>query len=67
METRDGAFPLLRSISVGTDANILFKDADVVVFLGGMPRKPGMERKDLLKVNGDIFIAQGKALDSNAK
>ena len=40
----------------------MFKDADVIVFLGGFPRKPGMERKDLLQVNKKIFIEQGKAL-----
>lgn len=40
----------------------MFKDADVIVFLGGFPRKPGMERKDLLQINKKIFIEQGKAL-----
>ena len=40
----------------------MFKDADVIIFLGGFPRKPGMERKDLLKKNKNIFIEQGKAL-----
>ncbi len=44
----------------------MFKDADVIVFLGGFPRKPGMERKDLLLKNKDIFIQQAKAL-SKAK
>ena len=40
----------------------MFKDADVIVFLGGSPRKPGMQRKDLLQVNKAIFVQQGKAL-----
>lgn len=40
----------------------MFKDADVIIFLGGFPRKPGMERKDLLKKNKNIFIEQGKTL-----
>jgi len=40
----------------------MFKDADVIIFLGGFPRKPGMERKDLLQTNKKIFIEQGKAL-----
>ena len=45
----------------------MFKDADVIVFLGGSPRKPGMERKDLLQVNKQIFVEQGKALSSAKK
>jgi len=40
----------------------MFKDADVIVFLGGFPRKPGMERKDLLQINKKIFMEQSKAL-----
>lgn len=40
----------------------MFKDCDVIVFLGGFPRKKGMERKDLLQMNKNIFMAQGKAL-----
>jgi malate/lactate dehydrogenase len=42
----------------------MFKDADVIVFLGGYPRRPGMERKDLLQINKKIFIEQGKALSA---
>lgn len=41
----------------------MFKGADYIVFLGGFPRKPGMERKDLLQKNKDIFVGQSKALD----
>lgn len=51
MEIRDCAYELLESIEIGSEAKILFKDADVIVFLGGYPRKPGMERKDLLQIN----------------
>jgi malate dehydrogenase len=40
----------------------MFKNADFIIFLGGFPRKPGMERKDLLQKNKDIFVAQSKAL-----
>ena len=40
----------------------MFKDADVIIFLGGFPRKPGMQRADLLLKNKDIFKTQGKAL-----
>lgn len=41
----------------------MFKDADIIVFLGGFPRKKGMERKDLLQMNKNIFMTQAKALD----
>ena len=45
----------------------IFRDADVGIFIGGFPRKDGMERKDLLDINGKIFREQGKALDAVAK
>jgi len=45
----------------------IFRDADVGIFIGGFPRKDGMQRKDLLEINGKIFIEQGKALDQVAK
>lgn len=67
LEVLDGAYPLLNHIETGSDPHILFKDADVIIFLGGFPRKPGMERKDLLKINGKIFKEQGKALNEVAK
>lgn len=44
-----------------------FKDIDVAVLVGAMPRREGMERKDLLKANAKIFETQGKALDQYAK
>lgn len=47
--------------------NKAFKDVDVAVFVGAMPRREGMERKDLLKANVKIFKQQGEALDKHAK
>ena len=49
------------------DAAVAFKDIDVAILVGAMPRKEGMERKDLLKANAKIFESQGKALNDNAK
>ena len=49
------------------DANEAFTDIDVAILVGAMPRKEGMERKDLLKANAKIFVAQGKALNEVAK
>jgi len=57
MEIEDDAYPLLANLESGTDAKILFKDCDVVAFIGGFPRKDGMERKELLEINGKIFKA----------
>jgi malate dehydrogenase len=45
----------------------MFKDADVIVFIGGFPRKKGMERKDLLDMNKKIFVEQSKALSAAKK
>ncbi len=67
MELQDCAFPLLKSITVSDDPNIVFKDVDWALLVGSVPRKAGMERSDLLKINGRIFIEQGKALNLNAK
>lgn len=67
MELQDCAFPLLKSVVVTSDANVAFKDIDWALLVGSFPRKAGMERAELLKINGKIFIAQGKALDANAK
>jgi len=49
------------------DARVAFKDIDAAILVGAMPRKEGMERKDLLKANAKIFVVQGKALDEVAK
>lgn len=67
MELDDCAFPLLKSITCTSDMNVAFKDVDWALLIGSVPRKDGMERADLLKINGGIFIKQGQALDKNAK
>src|SRR5438046_10132573 len=61
------AFPLLKIITISSDANIAFKDIDWALLVGSVPRKEGMERGDLLKINGGVFIEQGKALEKHAK
>lgn len=66
MELNDCAFPLLHGIEYSDDANVAFKDADYALLVGSRPRGPGMERKDLLEANGQIFTGQGKALNDNA-
>ena len=67
MEFDDCAFPLLDGVVLTDDANVAFGDADVALLVGAMPRKDGMERKDLLSANGGIFKPQGQALAKNAK
>ncbi|MCK5178640.1 MAG: malate dehydrogenase, partial [Candidatus Omnitrophica bacterium] len=67
MELDDCAFPLLRSIVQTSDPNEAFKDADWALLVGSIPRKSGMERSDLLKINGKIFTVQGSALSVSAK
>ena len=67
MELDDCAFPLLGSITQTSDLNEAFRDVDWALLVGSVPRKAGMERGDLLKVNGDIFTVQGKAISDNAK
>jgi len=67
MELDDCAFPLLADTVCTDDANVAFADADVVLLVGAMPRKAGMERSDLLSANGGIFKPQGQALSRNAK
>ena len=66
MELDDCAFPLLQSMSAHSDPKEAFKDADVALLVGSRPRGPGMERKDLLTVNAQIFTVQGKALNETA-
>jgi malate dehydrogenase len=66
MELDDCAFPLLAGMSAHSDAREAFKDADIALLVGARPRGPGMERKDLLQVNAQIFTAQGKALNEVA-
>lgn len=62
MEIQDSTYPLLASVEYSDKPEEMFKDANVIVFLGGYPRKKGMERKDLLQMNKGIFQAQGQAL-----
>ena len=66
MELDDCAFPLLTNIVATSDPNVAFKDIDWGLLVGSVPRKAGMERNDLLRVNGGIFVGQGKALNENA-
>jgi malate dehydrogenase len=66
MELEDCAFPLLAGMSAHGDPMGAFKDADVALLVGARPRGPGMERKDLLSANAQIFTAQGKALNAVA-
>jgi malate dehydrogenase len=66
MELEDCAFPLLMGIQAHSDANAAFKDIDYALLVGARPRGPGMERKDLLAANAQIFTAQGKALNAVA-
>jgi malate dehydrogenase len=66
MELEDCAFPLLAGMSAHGDPMTGFKDADYALLVGARPRGPGMERKDLLAANAQIFTAQGKALNAVA-
>lgn len=66
MELNDCAFPTLNKVIATDDARVAFKDCDVALLVGARPRGPGMERKDLLLANAQIFSAQGKALDAVA-
>jgi malate dehydrogenase len=65
MEMQDCAFPLLAGMDAYGDASLAFKDTDYAL-VGARPRGPGMERKDLLAANAQIFTAQGKALNASA-
>jgi malate dehydrogenase len=67
MELEDCAYPTLASVELGFDPMIIFKDMDVGIFVGGFPRKAGMERKELMAKNCNIFKVQGAALDKVAK
>ncbi|MDC6291859.1 malate dehydrogenase [Ralstonia pseudosolanacearum] len=66
MEIEDCAFPLLAGMEAHADPMTAFKDVDVALLVGARPRGPGMERKDLLSANAQIFTAQGKALNAVA-
>lgn len=66
MELEDCAFPLLKNVVCTSDVNVAMRDANWALLVGAVPRKDGMERSDLLKINGKIFTAQGKAINDNA-
>jgi malate dehydrogenase len=66
MELEDCAFPLLAGMEAHSDPNTAFKNTDYALLVGARPRGPGMERKDLLSANAQIFTAQGKALNAVA-
>jgi malate dehydrogenase len=66
MELEDCAFPLLTDMVLTGEADVAFKDANWCLLVGSKPRGPGMERADLLKDNGKIFVAQGKSIDAVA-
>lgn len=67
MELADCALPLLLQVVPTTDPTVAFKDVSAAFLVGAMPRKEGMERKDLLSANVKIFKVQGEALDKHAK
>ncbi|MDH3532452.1 MAG: malate dehydrogenase [Gammaproteobacteria bacterium] len=66
MELEDCAFDTLAGVVASDDPNVAFKDADYALLVGARPRGPGMERKDLLEANAQIFSVQGKAINDNA-
>ena len=66
MELDDCAFSTLAGIIATDDANVAFKDSEFALLVGARPRGPGMERKDLLEANAQIFSVQGKAMNDHA-
>jgi malate dehydrogenase len=66
MELEDSAQPLVHGIVATSDANVAFKDANWAILVGGRPRGPGMERKDVIGVNAPIFVGQGQAINNHA-
>ncbi len=66
MELHDCAFPLLKSVTPTSDLNEGFRGVNWALLVGSVPRKAGMERKDLLGINGEIFVGQGQAIAANA-
>lgn len=66
MELDDCAYPLLQDIVMTDDVNLAFTEVDYALLVGATPRGPGMERNDLLKINAEIFIEQGRALNEHA-
>lgn len=66
MELQDGAFPLLEGIETTSDLKRGFDGVHWALLIGSVPRKAGMERKELLGINGKIFVGQGQAIEANA-
>mmetsp|Transcript_2813 Transcript_2813/g.2635 ORF Transcript_2813/g.2635 Transcript_2813/m.2635 type:complete len:96 (-) Transcript_2813:583-870(-) len=66
-ELHDCAFPLLDDVVITSDLSVAFKDLDYAFLIGAKPRSKGMERADLLKDNGKIFVDIGKGLNDHAK
>jgi len=66
MELEDCAFPLVAGVTMSSDPEEAFGDAQIALLVGARPRSKGMERSDLLQANGAIFSAQGKALAASA-
>jgi malate dehydrogenase len=66
MELEDCAFPLITKIKPTADLSEGFRDVNWALLVGSVPRKQGMERKDLLGINGKIFIGQGRAIEKTA-
>jgi malate dehydrogenase len=66
MELEDCAFPLLAGVVLSSDPAVGFADASWLLLIGSRPRGPGMERNDLIKVNGPIFTGQGRAINDHA-
>lgn len=66
MELNDCAYPLLNRVTITDNPHVAFNNADYAFLLGARPRGPGMERKDLLQCNAEIFSVQGKALNEIA-
>lgn len=66
MELDDCAFPTLAGVVATDDPDTAFKDSDYALLVGARPRGPGMERKDLLEANAQIFSVQGKAINDHA-
>lgn len=66
MELNDCAFPTLAGVVSTDNQSVGFKDVNFALLVGAKPRGPGMERNDLLKDNGKIFVDTGKAINDNA-
>src|SRR3977135_1780268 len=66
MELEDCAFPLVKSIIPTADLDEGFRGVNWALLVGSVPRKQGMERKELLGINGKIFTGQGQAIEKNA-